>query len=68
LEIHKDIRSKKSIGIHWGTFLLTDESEFEPPELLKEELTKDGRDIDEFTVLKLGEVYKHIPQEGNGTL
>ena len=34
VEIHKDIRSKKSLGIHWGTFMLTTEYYLEPPVLL----------------------------------
>jgi N-acyl-phosphatidylethanolamine-hydrolysing phospholipase D len=36
LQIHKDIRSKRSIAIHWGTFPLADESFEEPPTLLRE--------------------------------
>ena len=23
VQIHKDVRSKKSLGMHWGTFVLT---------------------------------------------
>ena len=34
--IHKDIRSKYSLGIHWGTFPLTAEPIDEPPKRLKE--------------------------------
>ena len=34
VEIHKDIKSKKSLGIHWGTFMLTTEYYLEPPVLL----------------------------------
>jgi N-acyl-phosphatidylethanolamine-hydrolysing phospholipase D len=34
--IHKDIRSKYSLGIHWGTFPLTAEPIDEPPERLRE--------------------------------
>lgn len=30
LQIHRDIRSKQSIGIHWGTFPLADEDFIEP--------------------------------------
>ena len=30
LQVHIDIRSKKSVAIHWGTFILTDEPLDEP--------------------------------------
>jgi len=30
-QIHLDVRSKKSVAIHWGTFMLTDERLDEPP-------------------------------------
>jgi N-acyl-phosphatidylethanolamine-hydrolysing phospholipase D len=36
VQIHKDIRSKYSLGIHWGTFPLTSEPIDEPPQRLKE--------------------------------
>jgi len=35
LQIHKDIRSKCSIAIHWGTFPLANEPFEEPPTLLR---------------------------------
>lgn len=28
VQIHLDVKSKKSVGIHWGTFVLTDEASF----------------------------------------
>ncbi|KAL8613062.1 hypothetical protein ACOMHN_008831 [Nucella lapillus] len=40
LNIHMDIKSKHSIGIHWGTFVLTFEHYLEPRELLKSEVEK----------------------------
>jgi hypothetical protein len=30
VQIHKDLRSKQSLGIHWGTFPLSDEDPVEP--------------------------------------
>jgi L-ascorbate metabolism protein UlaG (beta-lactamase superfamily) len=35
LNIAKDLDAKKSIGMHWGTFILTDEPVLEPRERLK---------------------------------
>ncbi|CUG37742.1 beta lactamase-like protein, putative, partial [Bodo saltans] len=38
LQMHDDIGAKFSIGMHWGTFILTDEPLDEPPKLLAEAL------------------------------
>ena len=35
LNISIDLEAKKSIGMHWGTFILTDEPVLEPRERLK---------------------------------
>eukprot|EP01133_Synstelium_polycarpum_P017871 gene17871-21310_t len=42
VQIHKDIKSRKSIGMHFGTFILTDEPLLEPISLLAEEAEKAG--------------------------
>ena len=34
INIAKDLGSKKSVGMHWGTFILTDEPVLEPRERL----------------------------------
>lgn len=47
LKIHKDIKAKKSLGIHWGTFNLSTEPYLEPREKIKE-LQAGGDDF--FTV------------------
>ena len=31
VQVHKDIRSKQTVAIHWGTFPLSDEDYIEPP-------------------------------------
>lgn len=36
ISMHKDLRSKKSLGIHWGTFKLTKEYYLEPKEAIQE--------------------------------
>lgn len=38
LQMHDDIGAKFSIGMHWGTFILTDEPVDEPPKLLAKAL------------------------------
>jgi len=53
--VHMDIHSKKTIGMHWGTFTLTDEPILEPPERLATELKRLGLSEDAFTTLTIGE-------------
>lgn len=40
VNIHNDIKAQYSIGIHWGTFALTNEPYMEPKELLEAEIIK----------------------------
>lgn len=55
LQIHRDLRSGKSVAIHWGTFILTDEPLDEPPQKLREARKKNNIPPDEFMILKHGE-------------
>ncbi|KAJ2726638.1 Protein-lysine N-methyltransferase efm4 [Coemansia sp. Benny D115] len=55
VRIHEDIGSKKSIGIHWGTFVLTNEPVDEPPKRLRQAMEDRGHLAEQFTVLKIGE-------------
>jgi len=52
---HVDLKSKHSIGIHWGTFQLTSEDLLEPPRRLKAAVLDKGLAKDAFTVLAHGE-------------
>lgn len=56
VQIHIDVQSKKSIGIHWGTWALANEYFLEPPKKLSEAVKAHGLDPSSFTVLKHGEV------------
>ena len=57
--IHLDVKSQKSIGMHWGTFLnLTDEPLEEPPLKLARVLKEKEIDQDRFTTMKHGETLK----------
>tara|TARA_B100001250_G_scaffold114011_1_gene96440 strand:- start:5982 stop:6911 length:930 start_codon:yes stop_codon:yes gene_type:complete len=40
IQIAKDLGALRSFGMHWGTFILTDEDILEPPKLIFEELKK----------------------------
>jgi L-ascorbate metabolism protein UlaG (beta-lactamase superfamily) len=55
LQVHLDIRSRKSVAIHWGTFILTDERLDEPPERLRQVMREKGIPEDEFLILRHGE-------------
>ncbi|HAY22122.1 MAG TPA: MBL fold metallo-hydrolase [Desulfobacterales bacterium] len=55
VRVHQDVRSQQSIGMHWGTFKLTDEPQAEPPILLRQELQKVNIPPDKFIVLRFGE-------------
>ncbi|MDI6853712.1 MAG: MBL fold metallo-hydrolase [Deltaproteobacteria bacterium] len=55
VSVHRDVRSQKSIGMHWGTFALTDEPPGEPPLFLEKVLSRAEIPRDRFVVLSFGE-------------
>ena len=55
LQIAIDLDAKKSIGMHWGPFLLTDEEVMEPPQLLEAALTEESLPSEYFITLKPGD-------------
>ena len=58
VQIHQDLHAKKSLGIHWGTFELTDESLDEPPRALAEAVSQAGLAPDAFVVVRHGGMLK----------
>jgi L-ascorbate metabolism protein UlaG (beta-lactamase superfamily) len=58
IQIHKDINSKRSIGMHWGTFILTDEPMREPVEKLEQLTEQQNMSPEEFTVMQHGRTIK----------
>ena len=54
VKIMLDLESDYAFGMHWGTFVLTDEDTLEPPQRLKEAV-KNVKDIN-FSSLKPGQV------------
>ncbi len=54
IQIHKDLKSKKSVAMHWGTFQLTDEPMNEPPKMLKSLSLKKKLSKNEFVIMKHG--------------
>ena len=55
IQIHIDLKSKKSIAMHWGTFQLTDEPMDEPIKLLKKLTAEKKLLSDEFIAITHGE-------------
>lgn len=55
VQIHKDVKSKISVGIHWGTFALAHEQYLEPPEKLKNALEENNLNENEFITLQHGQ-------------
>ena len=55
VQIHQDLRAKRSVGVHWGTFNLTDEPLDQPPKDRSLALRERGLAPDVFTVMAVGQ-------------
>jgi L-ascorbate metabolism protein UlaG (beta-lactamase superfamily) len=55
VKVHNDARSRKSVAMHWGTFILTDEPLDEPPKLLRQAMKANSIADTDFLILKHGE-------------
>lgn len=56
VQAHLDVGSRKSVAIHWGTFILTDEPLDEPPKRLERAKIERGLSNEAFLVLRHGQV------------
>tara|TARA_A100001015_G_scaffold4782_1_gene6080 strand:+ start:347 stop:1333 length:987 start_codon:yes stop_codon:yes gene_type:complete len=56
VQIAIDLKTPRSFGMHWGTFILTDEPVLEPPARLKETLKEQNLAPDFFISPKPGEI------------
>lgn len=61
VRIHGDLGARRSLGVHWGTFELTDEALDEPPRKLVEQRREAGLAEEEFFVLAIGET-RRLPR------
>ena len=55
LSIVRDLKSKKAIGMHWGTFVLSLEPIMEPRERFKDNAEKYGFKREDAIIFKIGE-------------
>ena len=62
LKIHADLGAKASLGVHWGTFALTDEALDEPPRQLARQRAGLGLAEDAFFTLAVGETRRLRPR------
>ncbi|MBY0409361.1 MAG: MBL fold metallo-hydrolase [Burkholderiaceae bacterium] len=58
VQIHLDLKAKRSIGVHWGTFDLTDESLDQPPKDLAAAREAKGLTPQDFDVIAIGQTLK----------
>jgi len=63
VQIHRDLKARRSVGVHWGTFHLADESLDEPPRELARARRAAGLPDDDFFVLAIGQT-RRLPRRG----
>jgi N-acyl-phosphatidylethanolamine-hydrolysing phospholipase D len=63
VRIHRDVRSRQSIGMHWGTFKLTGEPLGEPPLFLQRALQEAKIPEEKFVVFDIGETRTFVNKQ-----
>ncbi len=58
VQIHLDLKAKRSVGVHWGTFDLTDESLDQPPKDLAAARAAKNLAKEAFDVMAIGQTLK----------
>ncbi len=58
VQVHRDVGAKRSVGVHWGTFNLTDEPLDQPPQDLATARAAANLPADDFFLLAVGETRK----------
>jgi N-acyl-phosphatidylethanolamine-hydrolysing phospholipase D len=61
VKIHQDLRARRSVAMHWGTFILADEPLDEPPHRLAAARHVAGIAPEEFFLMKHGETRMLAP-------
>ena len=55
VQLHRELKVRHSLAIHWGTFELADDSLDEPVELLRQAMAQSDLGTDDFWILRQGE-------------
>ncbi|MDB5816961.1 MAG: fold metallo-hydrolase, partial [Rhizobacter sp.] len=63
VQIREDLGARQAMGVHWGTFALTDEPLDEPPKALARARAAKGLAPDDFFVLAVGETRRFEPRK-----
>lgn len=62
VQIHLDLGAKRSLGVHWGTFQLTDEALDQPPQDLAAARHERGLTESDFFTLAIGQSWRIPPR------
>ena len=62
VRIHRDLGAKRSVGMHWGTFQLTDEALDQPPKDLARAREAAGLRATDFSLMAIGETLRLTPR------
>lgn len=65
VQAHLDLNAARSLGIHFGTFELADDGQFEPPQALARAVARNGIAPDRFHAPEFGGGYDVKPLEEN---
>ncbi len=63
VRVHRDLGAKVSVGVHWGSFELSDEALDAPPQALAAARAAHGVAADRFFVMAIGET-RRLPRRG----
>lgn len=61
VRVHRDLGARRSVGVHWGTFAMTDEALDEPPRALAQATRAANLADDEFAVMAIGQT-RRLPR------
>jgi N-acyl-phosphatidylethanolamine-hydrolysing phospholipase D len=64
VQAHRDLKARRSVAMHWGTFQLTDEALDEPPRALAAALQAAEVPPERFLLLRHGETVRLAPSPG----